>query len=68
MIVELPDEDPRPKKRKRGSRETSTDIDNGDEGYYPAVYMVLELAGGGDLFDKIGAEVVFSVYTVANLV
>lgn len=22
--------------------------------YYPAVYMLLELAAGGDLFDKIG--------------
>jgi serine/threonine-protein kinase Chk1 len=23
--------------------------------YYPGIYMLLELASGGDLFDKIGA-------------
>ena len=27
--------------------------------YYPAIYMLLELASGGDLFDKIGACAVF---------
>ena len=26
-----------------------------DEQYIPGVYMLLELAAGGDLFDKIGA-------------
>ena len=24
--------------------------------YYPGIYMLLELAAGGDLFDKIGAS------------
>ena len=28
--------------------------------YYPAVYMLLEMAAGGDLFDKIGASVIIS--------
>lgn len=26
------------------------------ERYFPGIYMLLELAGGGDLFDKIGAR------------
>ncbi len=29
--------------------------------YVPAVYMVMEFASGGDLFDKIGAYVCFSI-------
>lgn len=28
--------------------------DDGQSEYIPAVYMLLELAGAGDLFDKIG--------------
>lgn len=27
--------------------------------YVPGIYMLMELAGGGDLFDKIGQESVF---------
>jgi hypothetical protein len=29
---------------------------NGKSHYYPGIYMLLELAAGGDLFDKIGAK------------
>lgn len=28
--------------------------ENNTQGYYPAYYFLLELAAGGDLFDKIG--------------
>ena len=31
--------------------------------YVPAIYMLLEFAAGGDLFDKIGAPCVQSVRT-----
>ena len=31
--------------------------------YFPAVYMLLELASGGDLFDKIGAHFVSNATT-----
>ena len=31
--------------------------------YFPAVYMLLELASGGDLFDKIGAYFVSNAST-----
>ena len=31
--------------------------DDGSSPYVPAVYMVLEFASGGDLFDKIGTYV-----------
>lgn len=31
--------------------------------YYPAMYMLLELAGAGDLFDKIGER----LYTVCGV-
>lgn len=34
--------------------EALTVEDDGTTLYVPAVYMLLELAGGGDLFDKIG--------------
>ena len=27
---------------------------NKNGGYFPAIYMLLEIAAGGDLFDKIG--------------
>jgi serine/threonine-protein kinase Chk1 len=29
---------------------------NGKTHYYPGIYMLLELAAGGDLFDKIGEK------------
>lgn len=31
-----------------------------ESGYFPAVYMLLELAAGGDLFDKIGEPPFFN--------
>lgn len=34
--------------------------DDGQSEYIPAVYMLLELAGAGDLFDKIGEFFSFS--------
>lgn len=53
------------KKRKRDEPETDDDEraaesemddDDGKPRFHAGVYMVLELAGGGDLFDKIGAS------------
>ena len=37
----------------------------GEGGYFPAIYMLLELAAGGDLFDKICMSLPFSLLVLA---
>ena len=43
---------------------TAVVVESGtDSPYVPAIYMLLEFAAGGDLFDKIGAPDLFYLYT-----
>lgn len=52
-----------PQESEEDSKNVPEEMDDDDEGrYHAGVYMLLELAGGGDLFNKIGVFGHFNLF------